>query len=927
MRYRIYDAFVMRSKPLASQQDLARRLLPLVWGLLALVAFLVALIWGALKLQIALAALLNGESVWSKAQKQLVIDLDAYAVNGDPESLASFRNNFALLEFDRFARVETAKETYDYDRVVEALNHRNAIAEAIPVVIFILRYMPNAPYMKDALQAWRSTDDSIDELQRIANEVQRSRAASTWSSLDANRERGRIGVLNSYIQPRADLFSKAIAEGASWLGKVLFAAVLGAACIAALLWLQMARRILAGIRGTEERYRLLFDNAADAIVMIDDASGIVLDANHTAASWVQRNQQHLVGSHFANLFSDGTDRSTGLSDTAGALRASDGSSRLVEMQSSFVTWGDKRVRQAIIRDVSERVASEQERRIAAEALGAIAEGVVIADAGRKVITANDASFAITGFSTQRLQRFPLGDTRTLPDGRPLPAAIWDTIAKVGHWHGEVESRRHDGTMYPERLSISAIRDDFGKVQHYVAVFADISAHKAHQARLEHMATRDILTGLVNRAEFESHCARAIHIAGQEHRALAVLFIDLDAFKSVNDSFSHGIGDRLLIKVAERIQQQLGPGEVAGRIGGDEFTVLVPKLDTREDVTGLAARLLLALSEAYVIEEQEIVLSASIGIAGYPLDGTEAIALIANADAAMYTAKASERNAFRFYLPIMHANARRRLRLAADLRQALANDEFSVVYQPTVELRSGRIVAVEALLRWQHPERGEVPPAEFIPMAESLGHIRQIDQWVMQTVLAQLTAWNQAGVPPIRVALNVSASWFGHPAFVEFLTRALQASQLSADRLLLEITESSILRLGEDTDRTMRALHTLGVCVAIDDFGTGYSSMAYLKLPSVTYLKIDRSFIGGLPDNANDAAIVQAMLAISQSLGLRTIAEGIESEAQHDFLLRSGCAEAQGFLYSYPLSAAEISHLLSPNPKLGKTKLQLVATKR
>ncbi len=916
----------MRGEPLASQQDLARRLLPLVWGLLALVGFLVALIWGALKLQIALAALLNGESVWSKAQKQLVIDLDAYATSGDPQNLARFQSNFTLLEYDRFARNETAKENFDYDAVVAALSHRNAITETIPVVIFMFQHLPNAPYLRDALKAWRSTDASIDELQGIAGEIQHARDTNTWSAGDMTRQRARIAELNDYIQPRSDLFSKAIAEGASWLGKVLFASVLLAACIAAMLWLQMARRILSGIRGTEERYRLLFDNAADAIVMIEESSGIVLDANRTAATWIQRNAPNLVGTYFSQLFAESSS-SSGLGATAGALRASDGSTRLVEMQSSFVTWGQKRVRQAIIRDVSERVAIEQERRIAAEALAAIAEGVVIADAERRVITANDASFAITGFSTQRLQRFPFGDTRTLPDNKPLPAAIWESIAKVGHWHGEVRSRRHDGTIYPERLSISAIRDDFGKVQYYVAVFADISAHKAHQARLEHMATRDILTGLINRAEFEAHCTQAIQAAAQEHHALAVLFIDLDAFKSVNDSFSHGIGDRLLVKVAERIQQQLGPGEVAGRIGGDEFTVLVPRLDTREDATGLAARLLLALSEAYLIEEQEIVLSASIGIAGYPLDGTEAISLIANADAAMYTAKASERNAFRFYLPIMHANARRRLRLAADLRQALANDEFSVVYQPTVELRTGRIVAVEALLRWQHPERGEVPPAEFIPMAESLGQIRQIDQWVMQNVLAQLVAWNQAGVPPIRVALNVSASWFGHPAFVEFLTRALQASQLSSERLLLEITESSILRLGEDTDRTMKALHELGVCVAIDDFGTGYSSMAYLKLPAVAYLKIDRSFICGLPENANDAAIVQAMLAISQSLGLRTIAEGIETEAQHDFLARSGCAEAQGFLYSYPLSAAEISHKLCPNPNFGKAKLQLVATKR
>jgi EAL domain-containing protein (putative c-di-GMP-specific phosphodiesterase class I) len=322
-----------------------------------------------------------------------------------------------------------------------------------------------------------------------------------------------------------------------------------------------------------------------------------------------------------------------------------------------------------------------------------------------------------------------------------------------------------------------------------------------------------------------------------------------------------------------------------------------------------------------------VLTASIGVAGYPLDGSDASALIANADAAMYAAKTEERNAFRFYTPMMHADNRRRLQLATELRQALSRDEFHLVFQPSIELRTGRIVAVEALVRWQHPERGEVMPAEFIPVAEGLGLIRRIDEWVLQATCAQIQAWDLAGVPPIRVAVNISARWFGHPSFVDSVSRTLQSRHIPAHRLLLEITESAMLRLGDDTQRTMQTLHTLGIDVAIDDFGTGYSSMAYLKLPAVAYLKIDRSFVTGLPGDANDAAITEAMLAMSRSLGLIAIAEGIETEAQHDFLLRAGCAEGQGYLYSYPLKPDEIQALLSPNQPGTPARLRLVPPKR
>jgi len=457
------------------------------------------------------------------------------------------------------------------------------------------------------------------------------------------------------------------------------------------------------------------------------------------------------------------------------------------------------------------------------------------------------------------------------------------------------------------------------------VLTDITAIKADRLRLEHLATHDPLTGLVNRAEFERLCEHAILGATHDRNAVAVLFVDLDAFKVVNDSYSHAIGDSLLVKVAERIDRALGPHDVAGRIGGDEFTVLLGRLPTREDARGMATRLLSSLAEPVMVGDYEIALSASIGIAGFPLDGGDPITLITNADAAMYVAKTEERNAFRFYTPLMHADARRRLMLGVDLRQALVRGELYQVYQPNVELRTGRIVAVEALLRWRHPERGVLLPDEFIPMAESLGLIRQIDEWVMREACAQVRRWDDAHLPPLRMAINVSASTFGHRTFIERLSAALDAEQLDGKRLLVEITESAILRLGEQTDRTMHALHALGVGVAIDDFGTGYSSLAYLKLSAIAFLKIDRSFINGLPQDSNNAAITEAMLAIARSLGLRPIAEGIETKEQHEFLLKAGCAEGQGFYYSRPEAADEIARQLVRSPK--PAKLRLVPPKR
>ena len=908
-----------------SLHSLPRRLLPLAWGLAAVIGLILAFTWGALEVQVALAGFLNGESIWSKAQKQAVIDLRNYAASGNPADLAAYRRNYEILHIDQWTRDVVATGDYDRSAVGDALVKVNTMQAAVPGVIFMLDHFASAPYMKEALAAWRSTDRQVAELDVIAHQLEAAHARDGMDAASIARQQARIRALNDFIEPRAKTFSQEVAHGAVWMGRVLYSTIFGATCLATLLWLWMARRVLAGIRGTEERYRLLFDRAADAIVMVDEECGHILDANHKAVEWTGHGTQELIGTSFAALFERGKPHGEGI--TQGTLRERSGRGRPVETQSSLVRWGDRAVRQAIVRDISERLSLEQERRIAAEALASIAEGVIIADADRRVLSVNAAHAAITGLTLQDVQGRRFDETRRLADDSPLPASVWDTLDAGGNWLGEVHSQRADGSVYPELLSISVIRDADERVQHYVAVFTNISTTKANQRRLEHLATHDPLTGLANRAEFERQCAQAIAAADRDHGAVAVLFIDLDAFKVVNDSYSHAIGDRLLVHVAERITRGLGEHDVAGRIGGDEFTVMIGRLVSREQASALAQRLLAVLGEPMKVGDYEVALSASIGIAGYPLDGSDPVTLIANADAAMYAAKTQERNTYRLYSPIMQADARKRLALAAELRQALARGEFRLVFQPSVDMRNGKVVAVEALLRWRHPARGEVSPGEFIPMAEKLGLIRHVDDWVLQAVARQMRQWDEEGMPPIRVAVNISAASYGAPHFAEEVRRWLVAERVAPQRLLLEITEGAILRLGDEMERTMNALHALGVGVAIDDFGTGYSSMAYLKLPAIAFLKIDKSFVDGLPGSSHDAAIVEAMLALSKRLGLCAIAEGIETEAQHEFLLRAGCTEGQGYLYARALEVPEIERMLRPGQRPGSARLRLVPPTR
>ncbi len=899
----------MRDVSSGMQVPLSRRLRPLVWGMAVVVILLLGLSWGALKVQVALAGFLNGESIWSKAQKQAVIDLDAYAGTGDPRELERFRSKYKVLLDYRYARDASTQADYDYPRIAARLQEGRAMPQAIPMIIFMLRHFQGAPYVRDALAAWRATDARVERLDAIARELEADYASGDrLAPLRVQAVRSEVAAINAYIEPLSNRFSVQMAHAAVWVSDVLFAGLVLAAVLAIALWLWLARRILQDMRGTEERFRLLFNSAAEAIVMVEEDAGTILHANRMASAWTGISERQLRGRAYFSLF----DRREAIRDQGRRicmLRGPQGQLRPVEVSSSVVRWGEKlRVRQEILHDLSERMEMDRERRIASQAMANVAEGVIISDARRRILSINAAYRRMTGYDSRDVEGQPIDAWRRMPDGVPLPLTLWDEVARRGHWSGEVQARRHDGSLYPELLSISAIRGPDGQIEHFVAVCTDITEGKAAQRHLQYLAAHDTLTGLANRSEFEQRLSEVIVASEKRHQIAAVVFLDLDNFKLVNDSYSHAIGDRLLLVVAERIQHLVPTGALAGRIGGDEFTVLLSSLKMRDDASALAGQLIESMALPFQVEGCEIALSASIGIATFPLDGHDASTLITNAHAAMHNAKQEGHSSFRFYNPRMRADANRRLLLLSDLRRALDENQFRLVFQPSVRFADEQLVGAEALVRWQHPDRGPIQPAEFVPIAESLGLIRHIDAWVLNEVCRHIAAWKASGLELPRIAVNISASWFSRPDFVEHLTGTIRHHGIPAAHLMLEITEGTILRLGEATRSTMSALHALGVAVAIDDFGTGYSSLAYLKLPAVACLKIDRSFVLELPQSTEDAKIVQAMIVMARSLGLEVIAEGVETEAQHAFLRQAGCAEGQGFLYARPVESEDIERM-------------------
>ncbi len=552
-------------------------------------------------------------------------------------------------------------------------------------------------------------------------------------------------------------------------------------------------------------------------------------------------------------------------------------------------------------DITERKRVESQLSLAAEVFEQSGEGILITDADLNIVMVNHAFTAITGYSeADALGRTP----RMLASGRHDAAfyrAMWAAVNTEGRWQGEVWNRRKDGTLYPEQLSIIRVLDAKGAISHYIGISSDITQHKEAQAHIQQLAHFDPLTGLPNRVLLSDRISHELSAAQRNQTQLATLFVDVDHFKNVNDTLGHRIGDELLVAIAARLKSAVREVDTVSRQGGDEFVLILPGTDA-DGAAHVAEKLLATVAQPCQVEGSELSVTLSIGIALYPGDGRDFETLSKCADAAMYRAKHDGRNTYRFFTTEMQARSAHNLQMENALRRALERDQLQLHYQPQVSVRDGSLIGIEALLRWRHPELGMVAPAEFIPVAEESGQILKIGEWALRSAVRQMKFWMDGGLAPLTMAVNLSAVQFRHPHLPELVAQILDEENLPPQCLELELTESVAMDDAPAAIAVMDRLHARGIRMSIDDFGTGYSSLSYLKRFKVHRLKIDQSFVRDIGEDPEDRAIVSAIISLAGSLGLLTIAEGVETDEQLTFLREHGCTEVQGYYFSKPLAA-------------------------
>ncbi len=584
------------------------------------------------------------------------------------------------------------------------------------------------------------------------------------------------------------------------------------------------------------------------------------------------------------------------------IKRADGEIRWMQEQGKLIAENNSNsIIEGYIQDVTERIESESKLNEAATVFRSTGEGVIITDSEATILDVNESFTNITGFSREEV----IGRTpKILQSGRHSPEYyqnMWQHICQHGHWHGEIWNRTKNGTVYPEILTISAIDYTKGKKPSgYVGVFADITSLKETEARLNHLAHYDALTELPNRLLFRERLIHSLSMSERKETKVAVLFLDLDRFKNINDTLGHSVGDLLLTEIGSRLRQAVRLGDTVGRISGDEFCLILEDIQTTADIVPIVEKIISVFRQSIPVDGHVLMISASIGIAISPDNSVDADELLSFSDSAMYEAKESGRNTYKFYNSEMTEQALEHSFVQSALPDALKQSQFFVVYQPQLKIDDRSIVGLEALVRWEHPEQGLIPPDKFIPIAENSGLIRELGAWVLRSACKQGVKWLNEDIDFGRIYVNVSATQLHDESFPETVRQCLKETGLPSCRLGLEVTESFIMKDPEHAINVLSSFKELDIELAIDDFGTGYSSLSYLKELPIDKLKVDQSFIRDIPSDPNDMAITEAVIAMGRALNLIVIAEGVENNTQAKFLLEKECTEVQGYLFARPL---------------------------
>ena len=565
-------------------------------------------------------------------------------------------------------------------------------------------------------------------------------------------------------------------------------------------------------------------------------------------------------------------------------------------------------------DISSRKRAEASLMLAERVFQHITEGIVVADSTGRILRVNRALCAMVGYDEADLIDQPRPPYQSGEHPPVFYQQMWDTLHKAGHWEGEIWNQRRDGELFPTWQTIVAVTDDEVAVE-YVSVVRDITEQRRSEQRIHRLAYFDNLTGLPNRELFFDRFAHAIQRAHRLRARLALLFLDLDRFKNVNDGLGHPIGDLLLQAVARRLQQLVRGEDTIARLGGDEFTILLESASDRDAIGSVAQKVVEALSQPFWVEGHELHIGASVGISLYPTHGDDATTLVKHADAAMYQAKSAGRNNYQFFDRSMSSGTRNRMALETRLHRAIHNEEFTLHYQPLFGA-DGQMVGVEALIRWRDPVMGMIPPSDFIPLADETGLIVVIGEWALRSACQQLRHWQARGAPAIRLSVNLAGPQIMRGNIIQTVDEVLRDTGIDPQRLELEVTETFVMDHVEQVVTILSGLRDLGVRIAVDDFGTGHSSLATLKRLPVDTLKIDRAFVNDLPDDRNDVAIARAILAMARELSLETIAEGVETEQQRKFLAAEGCDYFQGFLLARPLPPEAVEPIWGHYRQLG-----------